>query len=112
MVWGFVRLLEKEMMYLFYKCLIPTNFDPNTFLFSCVVIVEIICHISSRYVLKGATFYSRNHYRGAVQRGAVWFYYDGLWERHQPGSGFRKGGRATPHGFILSSCIFVKALLL
>ena len=71
-----------------------------------------VCHISSRYVLKGATFYSGNHYRGAVKRGGNWFHYDGLWERQQPGSGLRLGGTATPHGFMLSSCIYVKALLL
>ena len=65
-----------------------------------------------RYVLKGVTFFNGNHYRAAIYVREGWIYYDGLWERQQPGSGLRYETRKTvPQGFILSSCIYIKASL-
>ena len=74
--------------------------------------VEILLYLF-RYVLKGITFFNGNHYKGAIQRKDGWIYYDGLWERQQPGSGLRDEIKTTvPLGYILSSCIYIKASLL
>ncbi len=59
----------------------------------------------------GMTFFNGSHYRGAIVRNAIWFYYDGLWERNSPGTGLQKGSLAAPDGYILSSCIYVNVRL-
>ena len=51
--------------------------------------------MSSRYILGGLTFWKPSgHYRGAVNINRIWYYYDGLWERQQVGTGLvRCNGR-------------------
>lgn len=67
-----------------------------------------------RYELKGLTFYNGNHYRGAMKMKDGWVYYDAMWERNALGTGLKKvvGAVATPPGFMLSSCLYIRLDLL
>ena len=71
---------------------------------------KIIFVINLRYSLGGLTFWKPSgYYRGAVKIKGDWYFYDGLWERQQVGTGLVKctGGQpSTPHGFLLSHSVY------
>jgi hypothetical protein len=63
-------------------------------------------------MLMGMTYFNGSHYRGAIFRKPDWFFYDGLWERNNPGTGLQKGSLTAPDGYILSTCFYVNVRLI